>query len=99
MASTSAAVRQSTSSGRCGWRLDHRADIPVGRLLQVSADHIGMSESTQLTAAGESSVPPEGRRAQIAAGVTDSFSAELGIVPFGIALGLLVIQLGLPWWG
>ena len=41
---------------------------------------------------------PEGRRAQIVAGVTDSFSAGLGIFPFGIALGLLVIQLGMPWW-
>jgi 4-azaleucine resistance transporter AzlC len=57
-----------------------------------------MPESTQLTAADESSVVPEGRRAQIVAGVTDSFSAGLGIFPFGIALGLLVIQLGLPWW-
>jgi predicted branched-subunit amino acid permease len=61
-------------------------------------DHICMPESTQLTAADESSVVPEGRRAQIVAGVTDSFSAGLGIFPFGIALGLLVIQLGLPWW-
>jgi branched chain amino acid efflux pump len=43
-------------------------------------------------------VAPEGRRTQIVAGVTDSFSAGLGIFPFGIALGLLVIQLGLPWW-
>jgi predicted branched-subunit amino acid permease len=59
-------------------------------------DHICMPESTQLTAADESSVVPEGRRAQIVAGVTDSFSAGLGIFPFGIALGLLVIQLGLP---
>jgi len=57
-----------------------------------------MPESTQLTAADESSVVPEGRRAQIVAGVTDSFSAGLGIFPFGIALGLLVIQLGMPWW-
>ena len=41
---------------------------------------------------------PVGRRAQVLAGITDSFSAGLGIFPFGIALGLLVMQLGLPWW-
>ena len=39
-----------------------------------------------------------GRRAQIFAGISDSFWAGLGIFPFGIALGLLVMQLGLPWW-
>ncbi|MEV8313804.1 AzlC family ABC transporter permease [Streptomyces sp. NPDC059900] len=42
-------------------------------------------------------VPPD-RRRQIAAGVRDSFSAGLGIFPLGIALGLLVVQAGLPWW-
>ena len=41
---------------------------------------------------------PAGRRARIVAGITDSFSAGLGIFPFGIALGLLVMQLHLPWW-
>ncbi|WP_235455275.1 AzlC family ABC transporter permease [Streptomyces olivochromogenes] len=35
---------------------------------------------------------------QIAAGVRDSFSAGLGIFPLGIALGLLILQAGLPWW-
>ncbi len=38
------------------------------------------------------------RRRQIAAGVRDSFSAGLGIFPLGIALGLLILQAGLPWW-
>ncbi|GAB7102201.1 branched-chain amino acid exporter BrnF [Streptomyces phaeofaciens JCM 4814] len=38
------------------------------------------------------------RRGRIAAGVRDSFSAGLGIFPLGIALGLLVLQAGLPWW-
>ncbi|AXG78993.1 AzlC family ABC transporter permease [Streptomyces paludis] len=38
------------------------------------------------------------RRRQIADGVRDSFSAGLGIFPLGIALGLLIIQAGLPWW-
>ena len=37
-------------------------------------------------------------RTQIVAGVRDSFSAGLGIFPLGVALGLLVIQAGLPWW-
>ncbi|MEV0282998.1 AzlC family ABC transporter permease [Kribbella sp. NPDC050820] len=32
------------------------------------------------------------------AGIRDSFSAGLGIFPLGIALGLLVVQAGLPWW-
>jgi hypothetical protein len=58
---------------------------------------IGMPESTQLTASA-AILAPTGRRAQILAGITDSFSAGLGIFPFGIALGLLVMQLGLPWW-
>ncbi|MFG1964818.1 AzlC family ABC transporter permease [Nonomuraea sp. NPDC049028] len=38
------------------------------------------------------------RRQRIAAGVRDSFSAGLGIFPLGIALGLLVLQAGLPGW-
>jgi len=38
------------------------------------------------------------RRQQITAGVRDSFSAGLGIFPLGIALGLLVLQAGLPGW-
>lgn len=57
-----------------------------------------MPPSTELRAAFEFEVAPTGRRAQIIAGFTDSFSAGLGIFPFGIALGLLVIQLGLSWW-
>lgn len=61
-------------------------------------DHICMPTSTQLPAAFTFRVVPTGRRAQIIAGITDSFSAGLGIFPFGIALGLLVMQLGLPWW-
>ncbi|MFF4396184.1 AzlC family ABC transporter permease [Streptomyces sp. NPDC001480] len=38
------------------------------------------------------------RRTRISEGVRDSFSAGLGIFPLGIALGLLIIQAGLPWW-
>ncbi|WP_433519080.1 AzlC family ABC transporter permease [Nonomuraea sp. CA-143628] len=38
------------------------------------------------------------RRQQIATGVRDSFSAGLGIFPLGVALGLLVLQAGLPGW-
>ncbi|TDE23994.1 branched-chain amino acid ABC transporter permease [Nonomuraea mesophila] len=41
---------------------------------------------------------PVTRRQQIAAGVRDSFSAGLGILPLGVALGLMVVQAGLPWW-
>lgn len=42
--------------------------------------------------------PISPRRQQITAGVRDSCSAGLGIFPLGIALGLLVLQAGLPWW-
>jgi 4-azaleucine resistance transporter AzlC len=41
---------------------------------------------------------PTTRRTQTAQGVRDSFSAGLGIFPLGIALGLLILQAGLPWW-
>ncbi|MCT9104849.1 AzlC family ABC transporter permease [Streptomyces mirabilis] len=41
---------------------------------------------------------PAERRRQITLGVRDSFSAGLGIFPLGIALGLLIMQAGLPWW-
>ncbi|MEU0076096.1 AzlC family ABC transporter permease [Streptomyces sp. NPDC006332] len=41
---------------------------------------------------------PSARRSHIALGVRDSFSAGLGIFPLGIALGLLIVQAGLPWW-
>ncbi|WP_460662737.1 AzlC family ABC transporter permease [Kribbella swartbergensis] len=37
-------------------------------------------------------------RPGVRAGIRDSFSAGLGIFPLGIALGLLVVQAGLPWW-
>ncbi|MHA3683984.1 AzlC family ABC transporter permease [Leucobacter sp. HY1908] len=40
--------------------------------------------------------PP--RRAGTAAGLRDSLGVGLGIFPLGIALGILVIQAGLPWW-
>jgi 4-azaleucine resistance transporter AzlC len=42
-------------------------------------------------------VQPDTRQ-QVITGIRDSFSAGLGIFPLGIALGLLVIQAGLPWW-
>ncbi|WP_369262931.1 AzlC family ABC transporter permease [Streptomyces sp. R35] len=50
------------------------------------------------TAAPEPAPAPSTRRRQIADGVRDSSSAGLGIFPLGIALGLLIIQAGLPWW-
>ncbi|WP_040423389.1 AzlC family ABC transporter permease [Actinopolymorpha alba] len=52
---------------------------------------------TQLAAPAPARAPAT-RRQQITAGVRDSFSAGLGIFPLGIALGLLVLQAGLPWW-
>ncbi|MEU6229273.1 AzlC family ABC transporter permease [Streptomyces sp. NPDC047042] len=53
--------------------------------------------SPRTTAAPARPSAPEPRE-QIAAGIRDSFSAGLGIFPLGIALGLLVLQAGLPWW-
>lgn len=38
------------------------------------------------------------RRAGTVAGLRDSLGVGLGIFPLGIALGVLVIQAGLPWW-
>ncbi|MEB4615334.1 AzlC family ABC transporter permease [Leucobacter sp. M11] len=38
------------------------------------------------------------RRARIGAGLADSLGVGLGIFPLGIALGVLVVQAGLPWW-
>jgi len=61
-------------------------------------DDVGMPTSVPTAATSEHIVAPAGRRARIVAGITDSFSAGLGIFPFGIALGLLVMQLHLPWW-
>ncbi|MGD1221126.1 AzlC family ABC transporter permease [Streptomyces krungchingensis] len=51
-----------------------------------------------LPAAPEAVPAPASRRQQITLGVRDSFSAGLGIFPLGIALGLLILQAGLPWW-
>ncbi|WP_125099782.1 AzlC family ABC transporter permease [Leucobacter chromiireducens] len=42
--------------------------------------------------------PGATRAAQIRAGLGDSLGVGLGIFPLGIALGVLVIQAGLPWW-
>lgn len=42
--------------------------------------------------------PAASRRAQIVAGLRDSLGVGIGIFPLGIALGMLVIQAGLPWW-
>jgi len=36
--------------------------------------------------------------ARLRAGAADSLGVGLGIFPLGIALGVLVIQAGLPWW-
>lgn len=41
---------------------------------------------------------PFSRSTQIRAGLTDSLGVGLGIFPLGIALGVLVVQAGLPWW-
>ncbi|MFF9803637.1 AzlC family ABC transporter permease [Streptomyces coeruleorubidus] len=57
-----------------------------------------MQQLSQIPVAPDSAAAPATRRQQAAAGVRDSFSAGLGIFPLGIALGLLILQAGLPWW-
>ncbi|WP_200329458.1 AzlC family ABC transporter permease [Leucobacter sp. L43] len=47
-------------------------------------------------AAARAPRPP--RRAEIAAGLGDSLGVGIGILPLGVALGVLVVQAGLPWW-
>lgn len=41
---------------------------------------------------------PRTRAEQMRAGFADSLGVGLGIFPLGIALGVLVVQAGLPWW-
>ena len=38
------------------------------------------------------------RSAQVRAGLADSLGVGIGIFPLGVALGMLVVQAGLPWW-
>jgi len=45
----------------------------------------------------QDSVDPE-RRGQVRRGLVDSLGVGLGIFPLGMALGVLVVQAGLPWW-
>lgn len=41
---------------------------------------------------------PGSRRTETLAGLRDSLGVGIGIFPLGIALGVLVVQAGLPWW-
>ncbi|WP_228407294.1 MULTISPECIES: AzlC family ABC transporter permease [Leucobacter] len=50
-----------------------------------------------MTSAARTPAPPS-RRAGIALGVRDSLGVGIGIFPLGVALGMLVVQAGLPWW-
>jgi 4-azaleucine resistance transporter AzlC len=62
-------------------------------------DHKGVHEDVPLRTAAPTPLPAAATpREQVTAGVRDSFSAGLGIFPLGIALGLLVLQAGLPGW-
>ena len=42
--------------------------------------------------------PHPRRRTEVAAGLGDSLGVGIGILPLGVALGVLVVQAGLPWW-
>ena len=50
----------------------------------------------QAPASASASAP--GRRADIAAALRDSASVGLGLVPLGLAFGVVVTHAGLPWW-
>lgn len=70
---------------------------------RLSRDHERVRHNASTSPSPSTSPPPPPpapptRSEQISAGVRDSFSAGLGIFPLGIALGLLVVQAGLPWW-
>lgn len=41
---------------------------------------------------------PAPRSTGVALGIRDSLGVGLGIFPLGVALGMLVVQAGLPWW-
>ena len=43
-------------------------------------------------------IVPVNRWAEVRKGITSSFAVGLGMVPLGVAFGLLVLQAGLPWW-
>ncbi|GAB3190456.1 AzlC family ABC transporter permease [Nesterenkonia suensis] len=45
-----------------------------------------------------SSVRSSVRRRQLAHGLRGSLAVGLGLFPLGVALGMLVVQSGLPWW-
>lgn len=42
--------------------------------------------------------PRSARLAEVTAGLGDSLGVGIGILPLGVALGVLVVQAGLPWW-
>lgn len=68
-------------------------------MARVLRDHRGVQSNVRPHIATPALIcAPITRRQQIVAGVRDSFSAGLGIFPLGIALGLLILQAGLPWW-
>lgn len=56
------------------------------------------SRSSQDPAPRLSRAIPQTHRERILAGLEDSLSVGLGVFPLGIALGFLVIQVGLPGW-
>lgn len=42
--------------------------------------------------------PASARATNVRAGLVDSLGVGIGIFPLGVALGVLVVQAGLPWW-
>lgn len=59
---------------------------------EILTAFVGSSEDTSADSS------PLSRRREIALGVRASLAAGLGMIPLGIAFGVLVVQSGLPWW-
>ncbi|WP_460743072.1 AzlC family ABC transporter permease [Nesterenkonia halophila] len=58
----------------------------------------GAAEVGAAEVASAPSTTAAARRRQIAAGLRASLAAGMGLVPIGIAFGMVVVQSGLPWW-
>ncbi|WP_010525437.1 AzlC family ABC transporter permease [Nesterenkonia sp. F] len=58
----------------------------------------GAAEAGAAEAAPAPSTTATDRRRQIASGLRASLAAGMGLVPIGIAFGMVVVQSGLPWW-
>lgn len=76
--------------------LRHHCDMP-SNTPEPAAD--GADAANHASVDAEANAPLDApRRAQIRLGAIDSLGVGIGIFPLGLALGVLVVQAGLPWW-